>query len=99
MKRQSVLGVVLITLLSLSVEGATIALGGHHSCALLGDGTVKCWGFNVEGGLGDGTTIDSFTPVSVSGITTATSAAVGDQHSCTLLTNGKVMCWGIIFKQ
>ena len=31
-----------------------VATGGHHSCAILNDGTVSCWGYNNHGQLGDG---------------------------------------------
>jgi alpha-tubulin suppressor-like RCC1 family protein len=51
------------------VAGVTaIAAGFYHSCALLADATVKCWGYNIYGGLGNGTSIDSNTPVSVIGL-------------------------------
>jgi alpha-tubulin suppressor-like RCC1 family protein len=73
---------------------SSIALGSGHSCALLTDGTVKCWGRNGWGGLGDGTTTNRNTPVEVSGITTATSIALGSSHSCAVLTDGTVKCWG-----
>jgi len=72
----------------------SIALGGVHSCALLMDGKVMCWGWNQFGQLGDRTTTDRVTPVEVSGITTATSITLGNRHSCALLTGGTVKCWG-----
>ena len=55
----------------------SIALGASHSCAVLADGTMKCWGNNGNGALGDGTTTWSATPVEVLGITTATSSCAG----------------------
>ena len=101
MPRRSVLSVVLaallVSLLVLSADGASIALGIYHSCALsfaVTNSTMKCWGYNGHGQLGDGTTTDRTTPAEVSGITTATSIALGSYHSCALLGDGTVMCWG-----
>jgi len=94
MERRSVLRFLLVFLLSLCAEGASIALGEGHSCVSLTGGTVKCWGYNFYGQLGNGTTADSATPVDVTGITTATSLALAASHSCALLTDGTVKCWG-----
>jgi alpha-tubulin suppressor-like RCC1 family protein len=75
-----------------------ISSGMQHSCALLASGTVQCWGLGYEGQLGNGTSIGSMfnalTPVTVSGISTATAIATGDYHSCALLASGSVQCWG-----
>jgi len=74
-----------------------IANGGYHSCAVLSDGVVKCWGYNNNGQLGNGTDIDSSIPLPVSNISTATAATGGTWSSCALLTNGTVECWGTTY--
>ena len=68
---------------------ATLAAGGHHSCAILDDGTVRCWGRAVEGQLGGSSTAQG-----VAGITTAVQVVTGVDHTCVLLENGDVRCWG-----
>jgi len=87
MPRQSLLRVLLLALLSLSVEGVVtnIAAGTRHSCSLLTDGKVNCWGYGRGGG--------SATPVLVSGITTVARIALSGYSSCALLYSGKVTCW------
>jgi len=62
-----------------ALSSTPIAAGGSHSCALLVDGTVDCWGRNASGQLGDGTFADSNRPASVAGITAAI-AMLGSVH-------------------
>lgn len=66
---------------------------GGTSFAVLGDGSVWAWGDNERGQLGDGTTIDRPTPVSI-GITNAVSVASGGDASAAVLSNGNVETWG-----
>ena len=94
MPRRSLLSVLLVALLPFGVEAVSVSLGGSHSCALLDDGKVMCWGKNNYGQLGDGSATDRSSPVEVSGLPNAQSIALGGSHSCALLTDGKVMCWG-----
>lgn len=70
------------------------AVGYGHSCALLADSTVRCWGGNTFGTLGNGTTTDSLPPVRVTGLTDAVSIAASGSHNCALLGTGQVRCWG-----
>ncbi|MDA9951700.1 hypothetical protein N9D31_03890, partial [Oligoflexaceae bacterium] len=63
-------------------------------CALLSDKTVKCWGNNEGGQLGDGTTVDRGTAVTVTGLTNIKQISGGARFNCALNEAGQVYCWG-----
>ncbi|MGC9079806.1 MAG: RCC1 domain-containing protein [Nanopusillaceae archaeon] len=75
-------------------QKSIIAAGAAHTCALLSDGSIKCWGDNYDGQLGDGTNITRYTPVTVQGISNAVAIAAGAFHTCAVLSDGTVKCWG-----
>ncbi|HEY2517503.1 MAG TPA: hypothetical protein VGI39_41805 [Polyangiaceae bacterium] len=81
-----------------SVTGITNALavsaGESHACALLASGTVKCWGFNGSGQIGDGSYREADTPVDVKGVAGVKALASGVVHTCALHQDGSVVCWG-----
>jgi hypothetical protein len=74
----------------------SLGLGFLHSCAVLVDKTVSCWGKNNQGELGDGNVVDSAFAVPVVGVTNVASLAVGIGYgyTCALLESGFVECWG-----
>ena len=77
------------------LTGATaLAAGRSHSCAIVAEGQVQCWGNNWHGQLGDGTLNDRRTPVIVTGLTGATAVAAGSGHTCAIVAEGQVTCWG-----
>ena len=70
-----------------------LALGEHHTCAVMISGGAKCWGDNDDGQLGDSSMTERHVPVSVSSLAGATAIAAGDYHSCAFAGGGMV-CWG-----
>jgi alpha-tubulin suppressor-like RCC1 family protein len=78
------------------LAGAAIAVtaGSVHSCALLADSTVQCWGDNTWGQLGSGDFEPSRLPVAVSGLVDAVAVSAGVSHTCALTRAGGVRCWG-----
>ena len=81
-----------------------LAVGGYHQCAILDDGSVKCWGTNFFGQLGQGDNAtrgdgsgemgDALLPVDLGLGRTAVEIAAGNFHSCAILDDGSVKCWG-----
>ncbi|NDG84787.1 MAG: choice-of-anchor D domain-containing protein, partial [Proteobacteria bacterium] len=91
---QSTLTGVSLTSSGFSGSVSAVTLGDSQTCALISDGTIRCWGSNTYGQLGDGTTTQRLTPIAVSGISTATSVVMGTSHTCALLSDSTVKCWG-----
>jgi alpha-tubulin suppressor-like RCC1 family protein len=82
----------------------SVGAGEYHSCALLADGRVKCWGANLWGTSGLGDTRrhdgrpsymgDNLNAVDLGAGRTAKKLYVGSDHSCAILDNDMVKCWG-----
>ena len=75
-------------------HATAIAAGREHACAIAADNTVRCWGANDRGQLGNGSTQQSAVPVLVSGITDPSGIAAGTGQSCAVEVGGAVKCWG-----
>jgi alpha-tubulin suppressor-like RCC1 family protein len=85
-----------------------IAVGAFHTCAILDNDTLKCWGYNVMGQLGTDSTDtlgddagemgDALAAINLGTGRTAVAVAVskrGDlDYTCAVLDNGQVKCWG-----
>lgn len=80
-----------------------VSAGRRHTCALLSNRTVQCWGENFDGQLGNGTTTQSLLPVQVvftdltgktRSLENVAAVSAGKGHTCALLINREVYCWG-----
>lgn len=83
-------------------EAVAVTAGGRHTCALLDNGTVKCWGWGGRGQLGrastssvgDDETPSNLSPIDIGVDRRAVAVTAGEAHTCALLDDGDVMCWG-----
>jgi alpha-tubulin suppressor-like RCC1 family protein len=82
----------------------SLGLGETHSCAVMTNGSVKCWGDGANGRLGSGNVAPlgdlpnqmgaNLPFVDLGPGAVAQSVCAGVSHTCALLTNGTVKCWG-----
>ena len=89
---------------NLPVLASEIGAFGYHSCAMLSNGKIKCWGNNNDGQLGQGDNLhrgdgayemgDFLSFVSLGPGRRATKVTGGGNHVCALLDERNVKCWG-----
>jgi alpha-tubulin suppressor-like RCC1 family protein len=89
---------------NLGHKAVAISAGGAHTCALLDDGSVECWGYGLYGRLGYGSTSNvgntstdtpgAVGPVNLGPGRTAIAISAGAQHTCARLDDGSIRCWG-----
>src|SRR6266566_2009661 len=73
---------------------ATVSAGNVHTCGMTTHGVAYCWGYNVWGQLGDGTTTQRSIPVPVTGGLRFAVVDAGSYFSCGVTTGGAAYCWG-----
>ena len=73
-----------------------LSVGNEHSCAILDNASIICWGINNVGQLGDNSTTDAKTPtfVDLPNGSKATKISSGSGHTCATIENGSLYCWG-----
>ena len=76
------------------IVAVTASRYGKYACALTNSGTVKCWGENSHGELGNNTTNNSSVPVNVVSLTGVTGISGNYNHVCVVTAEKKVKCWG-----
>jgi alpha-tubulin suppressor-like RCC1 family protein len=78
----------------LTAPATSIAAGGNHTCALLSEGTVACWGRNQSGQVGMPASAQALAPTKVQNIALVTALFAGYSHTCALLADSTARCWG-----
>lgn len=71
-----------------------ISAGGDFTCGVAATGQAYCWGRNLWGQLGNGTTQSSTRPVQVAGGLSVRQISAGDRHTCAVTTGNLLYCWG-----
>ena len=108
-------GIILVTLSScaeilhpfgtISAEDTTTvvthaAIGDNHTCAILSNGSMGCWGNNRSGQLGNGTTTEELSPQIIDETTEYSFVSLGtsidkkEDHTCAITSEGTLKCWG-----
>jgi alpha-tubulin suppressor-like RCC1 family protein len=92
-------GLVVAAQPAAAASATSLDASSAYVCAVVTGGRVACWGYNDDGELGDGTTVERHSPVAVdtSGVLagkTITQISTGDGHTCALSSAGAAYCWG-----
>jgi cysteine-rich repeat protein len=85
----------LVVALPGGLAATDLGLGQDHTCAVLADATVACWGNDDNGQLGDGViNPDNGVPTLVPGLSMIVDVEAGEDTTCALDSLGQVWCWG-----
>jgi alpha-tubulin suppressor-like RCC1 family protein len=76
------------------VRFSRIEMGASFGCGMSTGNALVCWGSNAQGQLGNGTFVNSVTPLGVQGTGSWQAFGVGDTHACGI-KGGIVLCWGL----
>jgi alpha-tubulin suppressor-like RCC1 family protein len=79
--------------ISSSLAFTSLSAGFQHTCGLVADGTAYCWGFGLNGALGNGANLSSSTPVPVSGNLKFSKIVAAFFYTCGIAADG-AYCWG-----
>lgn len=73
---------------------ASLVAGGYNACAMLDDGSIRCWGDNTYGQLGTGELAGGRYPAPAKGLPALDRVSIGSAHMCGLTLDRCVWCWG-----
>jgi alpha-tubulin suppressor-like RCC1 family protein len=84
-----------VAVTGLDDSATAVAAGWSQTCAVLGDASLACWGWNFYGQIGDDSVVSRLEPVGVMGLTGVIAATGGNGHTCASMQDGGVYCWGL----
>ena len=74
---------------------SSVSMGSQTSCGITTSGVLRCWGVNGNGQIGDGSTTNRSSPVTVDGSSAYLKVANGAAHTCGIVAaSGQIRCWG-----
>lgn len=71
-----------------------VTVGWTHTCVRLNDASVRCWGDNYYGQLGDGTRTETLWATADPGLADVRAVRAGELHTCAVTSGGALYCWG-----
>ena len=71
-----------------------VSTGTQHTCAIVSDSSLRCWGHNPNGQVGPNRGVSATIPQLVAGVSDVVDVAAGNGHTCAVLRDGTVRCWG-----
>jgi alpha-tubulin suppressor-like RCC1 family protein len=97
--RPALLSVFLLALLYPTfsrAQAGDLAAGGNHACVVDASSKLQCWGINIQGQVGDGSSNNvRLTPRPVLNFPAgASKVSAGLTHSCAITPGGGLKCWG-----
>jgi alpha-tubulin suppressor-like RCC1 family protein len=94
LKLNSVAGGITSTTYPVAVVDSPVSSGLEHTCAILTDNKVACWGKNNRGQLGSVTSGNSDIPIVVPGLDKVVALGAYSESTCAAKSDGTVWCWG-----
>jgi alpha-tubulin suppressor-like RCC1 family protein len=77
------------------LEDDQLSVGPYHACVRKPSGQLVCWGYNVQGQVGDGTSGNlRYVATAVQGLANAVQVNASDDSTCARKENGAIVCWG-----
>ncbi len=86
-------GVTEVTAINANMTYSKVTAGTWHTCGITG-GALKCWGYNGDSQLGDGSATNQTSPTVIDSGVSYAEISAGKNHTCGIAVGGELRCWG-----